>query len=225
MLLGTACPETSLEALAQLSIGQRDTLLLMLREWLFGSQLVGVATCPKCGDRIELSFQVSDIQATTTIESVREFSLSIDGYEICFRLPNSADLTALPAANCKIPNLDRAVETSQFLLERCLLKIVYQGKVKKPDQLPPEVEQKVIEQMALEDPQADVQLNLFCPTCNHQWQSAFDIVSFFWSEIHTWAQRTLREIHALASVYGWRESEILALSPGRRQLYMEIIGK
>ena len=31
MLLGTACPETSPEALAQLSIGQRDALLLMLR--------------------------------------------------------------------------------------------------------------------------------------------------------------------------------------------------
>ena len=87
------------------------------------------------------------------------------------------------------------------------------------------MKQKIIDQMALADPQADVQLNLSCPACNHHWQSVFDIVSFFWSEIHAWAQRTLREIHALASAYGWREADILALSPRRRQLYLEMIGK
>jgi hypothetical protein len=28
-------------------------------------------------------------------------------------------------------------------------------------------------------------------------------------------------VHALASVYGWSEKEILSLSPARRQFYLE----
>ncbi len=75
------------------------------------------------------------------------------------------------------------------------------------------------------DPQADVQLNLSCPSCNHNWQMVFDIVSFFWSEIHTWAQQMLREVHILASAYGWYEADILVMSPSRRQFYLQMVGR
>jgi hypothetical protein len=33
----------------------------------------------------------------------------------------------------------------------------------------------------------------------------------------------LREVHVLASANGWSEAEILALSPQRRQRYLEIV--
>ena len=79
--------------------------------------------------------------------------------------------------------------------------------------------------MAQADPQADVQLALSCPACSHQWQSVFDIVSFFWSEMNAWAYRILREVHILASAYGWREADILAMSPYRRQLYLKMVSK
>jgi hypothetical protein len=44
-LLAVAC-EASPETLAKLSIGDRDARLLTLREWTFGSQLVGLVNCP-----------------------------------------------------------------------------------------------------------------------------------------------------------------------------------
>ena len=77
--------------------------------------------------------------------------------------------------------------------------------------------------MAQADPQADVQLALSCPVCGHKWQTAFDIVSFFWSEINAWAARILREVHILAWGYGWREADILALRPWRREVYLEMV--
>jgi hypothetical protein len=77
--------------------------------------------------------------------------------------------------------------------------------------------------MVQADPQADVQLALTCPACGHQWEATFDIASFFWSEIDSWAHRILREVHTLASAYGWREADILAMSPQRRQLYLEMV--
>lgn len=66
--------------------------------------------------------------------------------------------------------------------------------------------------------------SLTCPSCNHGWHALFDIVSFFWSEIQSWASRIMREVHLLASAYGWRETDILAMSPLRRRLYLEMVG-
>ncbi len=51
-LLAAACPDTSTDALAGLSIGQRDACLLTLREWAFGPQLISLATCPACNERV-----------------------------------------------------------------------------------------------------------------------------------------------------------------------------
>jgi hypothetical protein len=73
------------------------------------------------------------------------------------------------------------------------------------------------------DPQGDVQLALNCPSCRHHWTAPFDVVSYLWIEIQSWASRLLREIHLLASAYGWREADILALSEPRRRAYLEIL--
>jgi hypothetical protein len=45
-----------------------------------------------------------------------------------------------------------------------------------------------------------------------------------WREIESMAGRLLRDVHALASAYGWHEKDILALSPVRRQFYLTLIG-
>ena len=68
-----------------------------------------------------------------------------------------------------------------------------------------------------------LELALSCPSCRHQWQATFDIVSFFWSEINAWAHRSLQEVHTLALAYGWREADILAMSPWRRQFYLKMV--
>ncbi len=74
------------------------------------------------------------------------------------------------------------------------------------------------------DPQANLQFDLECAECGHAWQETFDIVSFFWTELEDLAVRTLQDVHALATAYGWSEDQILALSPTRRALYLSMIG-
>lgn len=227
-LLAAASPEISFEALAQLSLGQRDACLLTLREWTFGPHLASLATCPGCSERLELTFEVADLRATPPSLLPRSegegglgaetLSLSIAGYEVRFRLPNSLDLAA-------IAGYGDAAAGRQVLLERCLLATQRNGQETTADQLPAEVVEAVVTQMGQADPQADVQLALTCPACGHQWQAAFDIVSFFWSEISVWAYRLLYEVHTLALAYGWREADILALSPWRRQFYLEMVSR
>lgn len=225
LLLAAASPGTPLAELAQVSIGQRDACLLTLREWMFGAKIEGVVACPKCREHLELMFDIAEIRASNESESAAVGAthlLQIDGYEVCFRPPNSTDLEAIAAC----PNADAARDR---LLARCALEIRH-GKKKKTaeksaNQLPLKVINALVERMAQIDPQANVQLSLTCPACRHGWSAAFDIASFLWSEINDWAERVLREVHLIASAYSWREADILEMSAERRSCYLEMIGK
>ena len=50
----------------------------------------------------------------------------------------------------------------------------------------------------------------------------FDVAAFLWAAVERWALLTLRDVHQLALAYGWGEGDVLALSPLRRQLYLEM---
>ncbi|MHC4177780.1 MAG: T4 family baseplate hub assembly chaperone [Planctomycetota bacterium] len=212
-LLALAFPNTLVEALAELSIGQRDAYLLSLREIAFGRLLHCLVICPKCEERLEAALQVADIRADVITDQTDGLCLAVGEHRVSFRLPNSRDLIA------ESGNASTARET---LLRRCILEASHEGTACPAEQLPADVLQAVVEKMVESDPQADVELDLCCPSCGHQWLAAFDIVSFFWREICAWAQRTLREVHALASAYGWSEEEIVSLSPFRRQQYLQM---
>jgi hypothetical protein len=218
LLLSVAFPEESPAALAQRSIGQRNALLLTLREWLFGSQFVSVATCPQCGERLELNFETADIRAMPPSEPAESLALDVAGYVVQFRLPNSADLAM-------VLGYEDPVVAQRVLLERCLLSAQHAGEETSAEALPAEVVETIVETMDQADPQANIQLSLTCPACAHQWQAILDILTYVWRELDAWARRILREVHYLASVYGWSEHDILNMRPWRRQIYMEMIGR
>jgi DNA-directed RNA polymerase subunit RPC12/RpoP len=215
-LLGAACPEMSPDALAHISIGRRDAGLLTLRAWTFGAQMAGVISCARCGDRLELVLDLAGLPLPSLGAEATEVSLELPGYEIRFRPPNSADLAACASLGL--------VAIRAQLLARCVIEVRSESRTVAADQLPEHCMQAIMERMAEADPQADIQVDIACPACNHRWRQTFDIVSFFWSEIDAWARRVLREVHSLALAYGWSENEILALSPRRRQLYLEMAG-
>lgn len=216
LLLAVACPEKSLDDLARLSIGQRDALLLTLREWTFGSQLDGVTSCPQCSEGLELTFNVADVRATSQVEPDESLTLNAAGYQVQFRLPNSLDLTVADS---------QAVTSAQrALVERCVLSAHQNGEERSADQLPEQVVMAMQERMSQADPQALVQLNVTCPACGHPWQAEFDIGSYFWAEVNAFALRSLQQVHTLALAYGWSEADILAMSPWRRQIYLEMLG-
>ena len=111
-----------------------------------------------------------------------------------------------------------------LLLQRCVLSARQGDFTVASDQLPAEVIAALGERMAEADPLADIQLALTCPSCEHDWLATFDIVSFLWTEIEIWARRILTDVHTLARAYGWRERDILNISPMRRQFYLEMVG-
>ncbi len=213
-LLAAVYPEMSEEQLRVLPIGQRDGLALRLREALFGSQLSSLAVCPFCSERLELALNVSDISVASNKPMQNSIGLTLDGFALEFRLPNSLDLLVIEA----VGNMENA---RRILFERCLLSASHDGQACVARDLPEQILDKVEAAMAEADPQAEVKLDLSCPSCQHNWLAAFDIASFLWSEINAWAQRVLNEVHLLARAYSWREADILAMSSARRRFYLE----
>jgi hypothetical protein len=218
-LLAFAFPERSLQDLERMCIGQRDALLLMLREQTFGSRLICLAGCPGCNERMEVVFSVQDILVDPAIKTGEALLISVSGYNVQFRLVCGQDLIAI--SGIEDPALARSI-----LLDRCILSVHHNdeniSEYLSVEELPVDVLNAVVDGMEKADPQADVQLSLTCSSCGHEWQASFDIVSFFWSEIDNWAHGILREVHSLAKAYGWSESDILEMSPLRRQIYLEM---
>jgi hypothetical protein len=220
LALLAAATGTGAGELALLSIGERDALLLDLREQTFGAQLSSVATCPACGEHLEMSFHVAQLRVTTPEDKPPStLSLNVAGYEVSFRLPNSLDLSALASGQDDIAAARRA------LFERCLLAARRGAEEQLADSLPPEVVDAIVERMGQADAQGNIEFALKCPRCAHEWLEAFDIATFFWTELNVWAQRTLREVDALARTYGWRETDILSMSPRRRRFYLSMFSE
>jgi len=206
-LLSAADPGLTHAELAALGIGQRDRLLLDLRERTFGPTLECVVPCGACGAAVEFRFGVAEARFPFA-PPAQTFSVASDGVTRSFRMPCSADLAAVVAQT------DREA-AARALLDRCRTDGV--------DGLPPGFARRAVDRMSELDPQAEVRLDLSCPSCGNRWQAVFDIAACFWTELETRARRLLGEVHGLARAYGWTEAEILSLSDARRQAYLELV--
>lgn len=214
-LLAVASPEMDAAAIAQLPIGRRDAMLMQLRAWMFGQRLVNTAHCPQCTERVEWENRIADlsIAAKPDPDGPDAFGLKVAEFELQFRLPDSTDIAA-------------AMETSDDqtardgLLKRCIVQARRLDETCDIGHLPATVLDALSRRMEAMDPQAEIRIELTCPSCAHRWRIVFDIASFLWTEIDRWAQNMFLTIHKLASTYGWSEAQILGLSPVRRQMYM-----
>jgi len=213
-LLSAADRDQPRSVLADLSLGERDRLLLQLRQIVFGPELEGLVDCPSCGDHLQFILRTADLLAPA---GQPVGLLESNGYRIEFRPTVGADLESLPA------DVDVA-EARMFLIDRCVLRVVYKDAQVSTADLPPEVIQKLAGAMDEVDPQGNVELALVCAGCGHHWQQLFDIASFFWAEVHAWAMRAFYEVDQLALNYGWHEAEIIRMNTSRRQIYLGMLG-
>jgi hypothetical protein len=177
-----------------LPAGERAARLLELRELLFGRELEGTAACPECGEAVEYSLDGAQLPLA---EKQPEL-------EHALRAPTGADLALAALA----PDVEAA---RALLVERCI-----------GPGLSPEAVADAVERLAAADPLGDAELALACPECRFEWSVRLDIGAWLWSELESWSRRTVLDVHALASAYGWTEAEVLALGL-RRELYLELV--
>lgn len=216
-ILAAAEPDQTRSELARLPSGRRDERLFGVYERTFGSRVAGQGRCPECQGRVEFSLDVRDLLAASGDGGWAEpLTVASAGYTVTYRLPDSFDLAAI----ARLSDVD---EARRRLLERCIVQATRERAEVGLDQVPEAVIGLVVEQMAAHDPLAEIELALACPACGAHCQFVFDIASFLWLKIEAQARRLLREVHTLAMAYGWCEADILAMSPGRRQAYLEMV--
>lgn len=202
--------------LANLSIGARDALLFDVRSLLFGDQLEATSDCPQCGAKAEFEFNVSTLREVDTKENSGVIDFDNGDYWVTAHLPNSRDLAATTA--CTNEN-----DAKQILLEHCIERASLNGSTVSIEELPLEVIDALQKEMSKSDPQAEIVLQLNCPECDTNWSSLIDISDYLLREIAMWSQKQMWDVHSLAQAYGWTESDVLALSPVRRQFYLGAI--
>lgn len=197
------------------SVGNRDARLLGLCTTARGPALAAEATCPGCGEALELEVDAAELAGAATATVEPELTWQGDGYAVRFRAPTAVDVAALPRRG--EPSAGRA------LLERCVVAAAHNGSRLEPAELPPQVIAAVEEAMSAADPGAEIILSLACPACAGTWTEVLDPSTFAWAAVEETVLRLVDEVHALALAYGWREEDILALSPARRRLYLEAL--
>lgn len=222
LALALAMPEEAPDELADRPVGWREVNLLALRNATFGSALDGYAPCPCCGSLMEFSLD-GDALLDELPAPPSEARIEFDGRQ--WRLPSSRDQAMIFDA----PDAETAVGR---LLERCRI-----DEISTPDgtaavntkkdaksMTSPTLIGELEFRMEALDPAANIRLGMQCSDCGHLWEAVLDVGSCFWDELGTRASQLLESVHRLASAYGWREADILALSPARRAAYLNMIG-
>jgi len=205
------CPECK----TQLEFSLDTADIVGLNDAASETAIAQASDCATATTTARASDQASGDAIAATGEAI--YQAASNGWQLRFRLPNSADLAVI--AQCA----DTA-RARRLLVERCLAQAVHNGAEVAPATLSEPAIAALANQMAARDPHATIELDMHCSACDARWLLDFDIESFFWSEIAAQAKRLLREVHLLARAYGWREADILAMSATRRQLYLEMIG-
>ena len=185
---------------ADLALGACDRLLLQLREQCFGTRLEGLARCPRCGTELDVGLDVDELRADGTDDADGGRTVEVAGRIVTLRTLTSRDV------GCCAGDRDR-------LLAQCL--------VDEPEPPAPEVLDAVEARLDALDPQAARTIDLDCPACGESWGAPVDVTEFVWSEVDRFARRLLSDIHTLATAYGWREADVLAISPARRRFYLQ----
>ncbi|ABK99437.1 hypothetical protein [Pelobacter propionicus] len=172
---------------AGICAADRDALLAALHRLCWGDRILSTLTCSDCGERFDLSFQLSTLQ--------RELYAS-QGDLPRWRLPLGEDELSC----CENRSLE---EGARVLAHAC-------------GASSGELEQAAtaLERAA---PILDVDLNANCPECGHEQLAHFDLQSFLLQRLLAERESLLDEVHLLAEQYGWSLREILSLTRSARR--------
>lgn len=197
------------QAVRELTVGDREALLLSLRRAAFGERLLISVRCNGCEQLMDIDLSVRDLLVAPYAEVADSHELPLAaGEKIRFRLPTGADQEAAAAAAT-------AVDGARLLEQRCVLGPAQARELADVERLGAE--------MARLDPQAEVKLAATCPGCSAPVDVLLDAATVLLDELTAEADTLFREVHALARHYHWSEAEILGLELPRRRRYLALL--
>jgi hypothetical protein len=217
LMLGVACPDVAPDEIQSLPVGARDARLFRVHEDTFGSRLQAHAECASCGERVEFALEAGELLQPPVDPTPSLRVLDAGPFQIRYRLITTRDLLAARTTG--------ADDLGTALARSSVQEATREGVAIDATDVPDEVLHTLEDAIADADPNADLNLKLACAKCGTEWEAPFDIVSILWKKVAVEAQRLITQVHLLARAYGWRETDVFAMSAVRRRAYLNLLGQ
>lgn len=221
------------EIVRDLLVGDRDYLVLKLRQITIGDRVEATLLCPnsQCGEKFDIDFDLTQIPIQQGNISSQVFAVKVperktseddDGdryFEVEFRLPNGRDQEELAFLIAGSES-----EAANKLLRSCIQRI---DGIKEAQfaELSSVARGKIESTMAEIAPQIDLEMEAICPECEKVFSFMFNIAQLFLDEIKLNLNQLYKEVHLLAFYYKWSESEILSMTRKKRRSYLELLSE
>lgn len=224
------------EMIRSLAVGDRDYLMMRLRQITFGKRVEITLVCPRseCAEKMDIDLELDQIPIEPKpVAPYYTITLS-DGLgngaatreegpprrEVTFRIPNGGDQEA---ARGWLELGER--ERVNRLLARSLLKVGEADGIT-PDQVA-RLSERTVEEIAAAmerfTPQVEAEMEARCPECGHLFTHRFEIVPLFLNELLRGRTRLEREVHLLGFYYHWPLREILGMTRRKRRRYLRLL--
>jgi hypothetical protein len=203
-----------------LTIGDRERLLLGLYGLSFGPLVDTILNCPNCAEIVELSLDLDFVLTRSAGSShASEHSLTIGPLTLRFRLPTGADHER--AAQIALTDPGRAADT---LRAACVISLT-DGTVEiSAERMPDALEAALEEALRRLDPAAEIAIAADCPACGATVGGTLDALSVLTSQLGP-PGAVLGDVDRIARAYHWSEAAILALPTARRRRYLALLDR
>jgi len=194
-----------------LSVGDRQYLMCQLAAHIDDQESWLTAECGKCRELFDVSLRYADLPIKPAGKEYPETAVETEQGNLRVRVPTGADQEA-------IATVDDEIKALHILLQR-LLSTVEPSRAFDVEQLSQNDIAAIEARVEAMAPETATHLRTHCPNCETENQLP---ISQYQSLQHPVGD-LYAEIHRLASCYHWSESEILALTRARRQIYLQLI--
>jgi hypothetical protein len=192
------------------AVSDRTAALLRLLASTDGSAQLGLEACcgdPACGERFVFDLPLEAVLEQRPATGPIRATLP-EARPVTLRRPTGRDLLAWNALR---------PQSRQQALGAMLRSLVIEGDVSVEDA------PAIAGVLAEADPLVAFSVSCTCPACDAPAEVSIDLEEIALTRLRQRQGAMLREIHLLASRYGWSEEQILAIPAARRARYLSLI--
>lgn len=196
------------EAVLDLPLPDVAALAVACLAEVSGDDVEGVLACGTCGTLLEVRVRLPDLLGEPPVPEPRARGRPA---RVAVRPPTPRDLAA-----AAVDDDARAV-----LVRRCVTRA--DGAAVDPATLSPADLAEIDEALESLAGQALPVVRAACPDCGGTASGAVDAADLLWRHVEAAAAAVLRDVARLATAFGWREPDVLALTTYRRSAYLSLV--
>jgi hypothetical protein len=181
--------------------------LVALTEACGALSLAARCTAGDCGERYEFDLSLQAVLAAEADDAPVTAQLGPQR-SATLRRPTGEDLRAWRAAR---------PASSEAAMRMMLESLLIAGEARSEDAA------ALSAALAREDPLVSFAVSCACPACGAPSEVGVDLEGLALARLAARQRMLLEDVHALASRYGWTESEVLSIAPSRRARYRALI--